>query len=111
MIWHCDNEHTSRLVEVSMRPCGSCKYKAIRLKHFYNSGVCLGLHANTGSIISLFARGLLRPAIAKSHAVANQPFTASCIMALTSSSVSPCVTHPGRDGTSAQYHVSGARHL
>ena len=111
VVRNSNDQYSTRLVKLPVRSRGSHEYKTVCFERFDNLCVGLRFHANTGSIMSLLASRVRRPFIAMSHAAANQPLTASWIIARTSSSVSPCVTHPGSDGTSAQYPVSGALHL
>jgi hypothetical protein len=70
------------------------------------------LHANVSSFFAVrhFDGAGARFAAHRSDA-SRHPIAASTILRRTSASVSPSLTHPGNDGTSAQYPVSGASHL
>ena len=111
MEWYRNNHNAPRLVIMMMRPSTANELESVRLQHFDHSAKRLGLHAKTGLTRSFSAMGFSRPCIAIIHADSNQPSAASRIIALHSSSVAPSETHPGRDGTSAQYPVSGGSHL
>ena len=111
MKWNRNDHDAPRLVIMMMRPTTADKLKTVRLQNFDHSAKRLRLHAKTGLTRSFSDRVFSRPCIAIIHADSNQPSAASRIIALHSSSVSPSETHPGRDGTSAQYPVSGGSHL
>ena len=111
MIGYGDDRDGAVLVESAMRAGRPDILPAVCLQHLHHASVRLRLHAKTGSMMADFSDERLRPFIAMAHALANHAETASRTIARTSSSVSPCVTQPGRAGTSAQYPVSGASHL